>query len=105
MWGFGDKRQPCLPVLWRSVFKTDLAGFYPCSPIEPSPAIIINSVPLEISPSQGLLGYSPYGSRKDKLIMAESVLIFALLTHPCCEFSCLDRKMGAICMHSGLFIG
>lgn len=34
--------------------------------------------------------------------MVGSVLIFMLLTNPCCK--CLDRKMGTICMHRSLLI-
>lgn len=96
------KRQACLPYLWRSVFKADFEGFGPCSTIEPSPTIIIYSAPLEIPTSQGLLGYSPYWSRKDRSTIVGLVLIFMLLTNPCCK--CLDRKTGTICMHGSLLI-
>lgn len=103
MQGFGDKRQPCLPFLWRSVLKADFAGFCSCSTIEANPAIIIYSAPLEIPTSQGLLGYSPYGNRKEKSIVAGSVLTFVLLTNT--YWKCLDRKMGTICMHNSLLTG
>ena len=38
---FREKRRPCLPFLWRSVFRVDFTGLCLCSTVEPSPAIII----------------------------------------------------------------